>query len=379
MLTNHAAQKHSVTAISSPGDVLAQVRSKLAALERETLPALLAEQGILGGLSEHLLAMHGRGYSVQQMAGLLKQCNIHTSEDVLRAFLHKHWILRISSCEQQIAEYHRPEWLGHVERHTLIEQGLRKALDEGKGLVLHYQPQVDIGSGKLLGAEALLRWETNGQLVGPTEFIPVAEASGLIVDIGEWVLREACSEAKRWQESGLGNGEGIKIGVNLSVKQFSDNLPDAVHGILCDTGLPTSLLGLEITESFLADMHSLELLRTLRNTGIHLSIDDFGTGYSCLSQLGNLPLDTIKIDRSFVTELDRRAGHSPVVEAIINIADKLGMTTLAEGVETTSQATALMDMGCNVCQGYLFSKPLSSADFLRFAAREFSTDTRMAM
>jgi EAL domain-containing protein (putative c-di-GMP-specific phosphodiesterase class I) len=311
--------------------------------------------------------MYESSFSFEEISLFLGKCNITIPPDVIKEYFERAAIRRLAAVEQKIADYYRPEWNWPVERTASIEKGLRKSLDEGRGFVLHYQPQVNMYTGHVVGAEALIRWECNGTLVNPAEFIPVAEGSNLIVGIGEWALREACREAKRWKMLGLGGEQGIKIGVNLSVKQFSDELPGVVHGVLCDTGLSTNLLGLEITESFLADKRSLYLLHELSNNGIHLSIDDFGTGYSCLSQLNSMPLDTIKIDRSFVVGLEQARSTAPVVEAIINLAHKYDMTTLAEGVETEAQAESLKQMGCSVCQGYLYSRPLPAAEFVQFA------------
>lgn len=256
-----------------------------------------------------------------------------------------------------------------AERKAMIERGLHRALHAG-GLMLHYQPQVDLVTGKLLGAEALMRWNDNGTMMQPFEFIPVAEESGLIVQMGEWALREACRTGQIWRQMGLGEGLGIRIGVNLSVRQFTETLPELVFSILRETGLPPELLDLEITESFLAsDHHALDILRRLREGGVHLSVDDFGTGYSCLAYLKGLPLDTIKIDRSFVRDLGPSGSteNLAVVETIVTLANKLNMTTLAEGVECEEQAEALRALGCSVCQGYLYAKPLPEEEFMRYA------------
>lgn len=256
-----------------------------------------------------------------------------------------------------------------AERKTVIERGLHRALNSG-GLLLHFQPQIDLHTGALIGAEALMRWNDGGTLMQPGEFIPVAEESGLIVPMGEWALREACRKAEQWRRMGLGAGLGIRVGVNLSVRQFTDSLPEFVFSVLRDTGLPPELLDLEITESFLAnDRKAFDILHRLREGGVHLSVDDFGTGYSCLAYLKDLPLDTIKIDRSFVKDIDvvQDASNRTIVNAIVTMAQALGHSILAEGVETESQAQALRDMGVTTCQGFHYSRPLPVEQFEQFA------------
>lgn len=273
-----------------------------------------------------------------------------------------------SNGRNQFAFYTR-ELNSAAERKTMIERGLQRAL-KNDDLVLHYQPQIDLHTGQLVGAEALMRWNDNGTMMQPAEFIPVAEESGLIVAMGEWALREACRKGQQWRRMGLGAGVGVRVGVNLSVRQFTDSLPDLVFSILRDTGLPPELLDLEVTESFLAsDRNAVTILRKLQEGGVHLSVDDFGTGYSCLAYLKQLPLHTIKIDRSFVRELDDKDAHHnrAVVETIITLADKLGRSTLAEGVETEAQAQALREMGVCHCQGFMYSRPLPELEFERFA------------
>lgn len=347
-------------------DFLDDVDARLSLIERTVIPPSAKMRQVLDRLSSRLFQLHEKGFTCKEIAGLLESYNIRVSAEMVKDYISHAQTKRLMSCEETIAHSYKPEWNAALERTALIERGLRQALRDERGLVLMYQPQVDIMTGEILGAEALLRWNFNGTMIRPVEFIPVAEAAGLIVPIGEWVLREACREAKRWQTMGFGGRRGIKMGVNLSVKQFSEKLPDIVHGILCDTNLPADMLGLEITESFLVGNGSLTVLNALRNSGIHLSIDDFGTGYSCLSHLKDLPLDTIKIDRAFVSDLGHGGSSSAVVSAIIDLAAKLNMDTLAEGVETPAQALALTAMGCRVCQGYLFSRPLSSGDFVEF-------------
>jgi EAL domain-containing protein (putative c-di-GMP-specific phosphodiesterase class I) len=315
---------------------LDSAREVLLRAERNLSPVSIRERAILDRLEGPIFALLEKGFSF---------------DEVSRIF-------------QRLSD--RPQHSAAAERSALLEQGLRQALRDQEGLHLHYQPQVNMRTGEVLGAEALLRWNFNGTAISPSEFIPIAEDSCLIAPIGEWVLREACREAKRWEAMGLGGTRGIKMSVNLSVKQVSDELPDLVHGLLCDAGLRTHLLGLEITESLLVGSGSVGILHQLRESGVHLSIDDFGTGYSCLAELQDLPVDTIKIDRAFVKGLGTNDHSSVMVEIIIDLAKKLGMTTLAEGVETQEQADALLKLGCTVCQGFFYSRALPGDEFVQF-------------
>ncbi len=278
--------------------LLARTKQRLSEAEAASLESPGSQLGVLEDLADQLLAMRAKGFAHQRLVSILAQCGISIGVDGLDAFLKHAWMARMYACEQQISEHCRRGNAVNLERAGFIERGLRQALREGNGLALHYQPQVDMGTGAVVGAEALLRWHHGSDLISPTEFIPVAEESSLIQDLGAWVLHEACREAMRWQRLGLGQGRGIKVAVNLSVKQFTERLPGVVHGALCDAGLRVGLLGLEITESFLAEDRTEGLLHSLHDAGLHLSIDDFGTGYSCLSRVSKLPLDTIKIDRA---------------------------------------------------------------------------------
>jgi EAL domain-containing protein (putative c-di-GMP-specific phosphodiesterase class I) len=321
------------------------------------------ECSLLDRLLDQILMLRSKGFLFEEISKFLLVHNISLSAEVIHDYCESVLDKHVRKMEGEIEILRKPEW---SEQFALIERGLRESITNDHGFVLHYQPQIDILTHKVVGAEALVRWEFNGSLVSSSDFIPVAENTGLINHIGEWVLREACKESKRWLYSGLNEGRGIKVSVNLSVKQFSNSLPNIIHGILCDVDLPIRLLGLEITESFLVGKESFGMLHALRESGLHMSIDDFGTGYSCLSQLKNLPLDTIKIDRAFVQDI--HFGHtSAVVDAIISMANKMGMDTLAEGVETEEQASYLRNHGCTVFQGYLYSKPLPGKEFVAFA------------
>lgn len=245
----------------------------------------------------------------------------------------------------------------------LIRSGLRRALERGE-FELHYEPQISLATGKIVGAEALIRWRHPEQgLVHPAKFIHIAEESGLIVPIGEWVLKEACRQGVEWAEQGL---EGLTIAVNLSVMQFRrGDLEKTVIQALDESGMDPRLLELELTESVLIqDVENvLGSMHELKALGVKLSIDDFGTGYSSLSYLKRLDVDKLKIDKSFVCDLVRDADDRAIVNAIIQIARSLNLTTLAEGVEDAKIYAALKEMGCDECQGFYFSRPGNAENF----------------
>jgi diguanylate cyclase (GGDEF)-like protein/PAS domain S-box-containing protein len=251
-----------------------------------------------------------------------------------------------------------------------LEADLRGAVAQGQ-LVLLYQPVVDLQTGELAGAEALVRWDhpTRGRL-GPGVFIPLAEETGLIDEIGTWVLRTACVEVARW--AGLARGAVPRVSINLSVRQVADpQLPWTVQAAMAQAGASPVWVTLELTESLLLQntVAVLERLHALRALGVGISIDDFGTGYSSLAYLQEFPVSYIKIDRSFVTPLDDPARGSGVVRAIIEIARALGMTTVAEGIETPTQLKRLRDLGCPLAQGFLFARPLEAAAMEELVAR----------
>ena len=256
-----------------------------------------------------------------------------------------------------------------INVHTLeliaLESDLRHAL-EREEFLLHYQPKVDVGSNRIVGMEALVRWQRPGQeLIAPARFIPLAEETGLIVPIGEWVLKTACLQNKAWQDQGLPR---LRIAVNLSPRQFAHpSLLQDVARVLADTRLDPVWLEFEITESMVIrdPEHAVSLLRSLKEMGIHLSIDDFGTGYSSLSYLKRFPLNSVKIDRSFIQDLPGDSNHTEITQAIIAMAHSLRLGAIAEGVETEEQLRFLRLHGCNQMQGYLFSKPLPADQFLR--------------
>ena len=243
-----------------------------------------------------------------------------------------------------------------------LETELRRAIDYDE-FRIHYQPIVSLKSGKIRGFEALVRWQHPQRgLVSPGEFIPIAEETGLIVPIGWWVLREACRQMHEWQVKFPANS-ALTISVNISGKQFSQaDLIQQIKQILQETGLKSHFLKLEITESVLMENAKsvAATLTELHALGIRLSIDDFGTGYSSLSYLHQFPIDTLKIDRSFVNEVDVDAEKIQIARTIIALAWSLGMDVVAEGVETKKQMYQLQALSCEFGQGYLFSKPLDS-------------------
>ncbi|NTF91344.1 EAL domain-containing protein [Agrobacterium rhizogenes] len=242
---------------------------------------------------------------------------------------------------------------------------LRQALLRDE-FVLHYQPQVDVRTGRIVAAEALIRWNHSSEgLVYPGDFIALAEETGLIVPIGEWVLKTACRQAKAWQDQGR---EPIRISVNVSARQFQEKrLIETVATALSESGLDPIWLELEITESLIMKdlAGSIARMQELETLGVKLAVDDFGTGYSSLSALKRFPLSRLKIDRSFIADIPHDADDMAITAAIISLAQKLGLEVIAEGVETEEQARFLVESGCNEIQGYLFSRPVEEAQFNR--------------
>jgi diguanylate cyclase (GGDEF)-like protein len=257
-----------------------------------------------------------------------------------------------------------------------MENHLRRALDRDE-LLLHYQPKIDASSGRIVGAEALLRWEhPELGLVSPAQFIPLAEETGLIKPIGEWVLATACRQNRQWQDAGHA---ALPISVNMSAANFrAGNLPELVDRALAASRLAPGLLELEMTESLL--MHhveeTMELLHRLKAAGVRLSIDDFGTGYSSLNYLKRFPLDVLKIDRSFVTDVATNAGDKAITSAIVALAQSLDLGVVAEGVETRVQAALLQSLGCQIMQGFYYSRPVPPADFETLLATHGGTILR---
>jgi EAL domain-containing protein (putative c-di-GMP-specific phosphodiesterase class I) len=244
-----------------------------------------------------------------------------------------------------------------------LEARLRHAI-EHQELRIFYQPQVDIDSGHIVGAEALVRWQdpVHG-LIPPIQFIPIAEETGLILAIGEWVLRETCRQGRQWLDAGL---PSLTLAVNVSPHQFRrSDICDLVVTVLSETGFPANQLELEITESGLMDNqdNASTILNSLRAHGIRLAIDDFGTGYSSLAYLKHFPLDVLKIDKSFIDDIPFHQDDMEIAATIVAMGHILGFKVLAEGVETPAQLAFLQEKGCDMYQGYIHSKPVPAHEF----------------
>jgi EAL domain-containing protein (putative c-di-GMP-specific phosphodiesterase class I) len=285
-------------------------------------------------------------------------------------------------------QFYAREMNASVEEKLVLLDGLRNAVQatvEGaadNGFRLLYQPKLDLRSGRLFGVEALIRWQhPEHGMVPPQRFIGLAEESGLIVEIGDWVVREACRQARAWADAGL---PPVTMSVNVSARQFEEaRLVERVAAALRDSRLAPELLELEVTESLIMrDLQkSVARMRELEAMGVALSIDDFGTGYSSLSSLKTFPISRLKIDKSFVRELADNPDDQAIAMAVISLGHKLNLRVIAEGVETEQQRDFLRENECDEMQGYLFSKPVAAdaiVDMLEAYALELEQPKRLA-
>lgn len=331
----------------------------------EIVDITIVTKKILGLLNEQTFILEGSeivttasiGISLfpmdgQNMETLLKNADVAMYEAKKKGRNNYHFFS--ATLAQQIDQRHR------------MEINLRRAIKEEQ-LHLVYQPQIDLGSGKVTGLEALARWQCPGEgSISPAQFIPLAEETGLIRPLGEWILRTACRQAVTWQQ---GNPTGPRVAVNLSAKQFfQPDLVQSIQEILKDTGLPPQRLELELTEGvFLENIEAAgEALMALKHLGIRISIDDFGTGYSSLYYLKKLPIDRIKIAQEFVRDIESDESSRAIIKATIAMAQSLGSEIIAEGVETREQLSFLLSLGCQVVQGYYFSKPMEDRNIAQF-------------
>ncbi len=268
-------------------------------------------------------------------------------------------------------QFYQPRMREKLRDKVALLRALETALDK-REFRLHYQPQVACSDGRLVGVEALLRWQHPERgLVGPVEFIPLAEESGLIVPIGAWVLRESCRQLQQWRLQGKLN---MRIAVNFSAFQFrQQDTAEIVAAMLNEFELPAHCLEIEITETALMQDASaaLQALNALHDLGVSIALDDFGTGYSSLSYIKRFPVDVLKIDRAFVCDLPHDEDDAAIVHAIIAIAEKLRLSVIAEGVETAEQLTFLQKAGCDLLQGYFIQRPVPAAEILDFAQSSF--------
>jgi predicted signal transduction protein with EAL and GGDEF domain len=278
------------------------------------------------------------------------------------------------SAGRRTYRFFEPEMDARVRARRVLEMDLRQAISDG-AFEVHYQPCVNLRDNKITGCEALLRWRHSERgMISPAEFIPIAEETGLINQLGEWVLTTACAEATTWPDH-------IKLAVNVSPVQFkSGTLALKIVAALAASGLPASRLELEITEAVLIrdDEAALAILHQLRAIGVGIALDDFGTGYSSLSYLQRFPFDKIKIDRCFVNDIAEPDGSSCIVQAVVNIAAARQMTTTAEGVETQQQRELLRALGCAEMQGYLFSPAKPAAEIRQLFDREPSAAVNLS-
>jgi len=273
-------------------------------------------------------------------------------------------------------QFYSQEMTNAAFKHIKLEYGLRQALSNDQ-LQVYYQPKLCVQTGRVVGAEALLRWQhPEDGFISPQDFIPVAEESGLIVEIGDWVLQRACDDAASWRRQGL-SFEHVAVNISGVQVQHAEFMR-SVEGALAASGLPADCLELEITENFLMKdaEASAVLLEDLRRLGISIAIDDFGTGYSSLAYLTRFPVDKLKIDRGFIGKICSDDQNAEIAHAIINLGHSLEMKVVAEGVETQQQLAILKEEDCDEGQGYLFARPLPIEEFVDFLRRP-PLDNRM--
>ncbi|NOU24744.1 MAG: EAL domain-containing protein [Methylotenera sp.] len=321
---------------------------------------------IIGIVSEPF-ELDGRRYSVGASIGISVYPNDATDSNAL--LRQADLAMYQAKSKRSGFEYFSEDMNELAHEQLQIENGLRQALEKGE-LLLMYQPKVDLRTNQVVGLEALVRWLTNkGVLTGPDKFIPIAEETGLIVPIGRFVIREACEQWVRWNDAGL---NPPAVAVNISPRQFSDlSLIGDILEIIKMTGMNPSMLNIEITES--ATMEdpemTMEILAEMRALHLHLYIDDFGTGHSNLGQLRRLPIDAVKIDKSFINDVLTNNDDAEIVTAIINLAHALKLRVVSEGIETKEQLAFLRELGCDEIQGYLISKPISHSQVESFFNR----------
>lgn len=275
---------------------------------------------------------------------------------------------RAKSEGRNLYQFFTPEMNAKAKARLMLEQSLRRALDQQE-LSLHYQPQIDLRTRRIVGLEALMRWQhPTAGTVSPATFVPLLEETGLIVQVGAWVIEAACRQRAAWQRSGL-LADDCSLAVNISPRQFaSHSLVDLLQQSLTSNQLAPQMLEVELTEgSLMQDTEvTRRMLNDLKQLGVRLSVDDFGTGYSSLSYLKLFEIDTLKIDKSFVDKITTDKKDEAISASIVNLAHNLQMLVVAEGVETDAQLQMLQQMGCDIVQGYYFAKPMPQDELESF-------------
>lgn len=341
--------------------VVSVIKTEDINLKLNLLKTILSDKYEIKELSQHVLPPVTLSVSIGG-SYLDKETDVVDTSDTL---LKKAQVAMIYSKKQGGGQF--SIYTNNMESKNIadlqLENELREAIPN-KELVVHYQPKYSSETGEIVGAEALVRWydPRKQKLVPPLQFITIAEDIGIIGEIGKYVLRDACEEIEHWKKL----GKDIKISVNLSTKQFKESdLVESIKEIIECYDIPHKNIELEITESLLMDdvLNSVQILQELRDLGIRISIDDFGTGYSSLSYLKLIPTNTIKIDKSFVNNIESSSKDVAIVSTIIHLAHSLGCDVVAEGVETEEQFNILKKKNCDYVQGYYFSKPLQKSDF----------------
>ncbi len=335
--------------IQGPGDAVRVVRRLFAALAR---PIRLATSEVFITMSVGISISPDDGTDAEQILKNADTALYHAKEAGKNTF-----------------KFYQGFMNGIIRKHLRIERGLRKAIDRNEMLV-YYQPRIDVKTGDIVSMEALSRWrQTDKKIVPPGEFIPVAEDTGLIIPLGEWILRTACTQNKAWQISGH---PPVSISVNISAKQFlHERFLQTITDALTYSSLDPQYLELEITENILMKYakKTINILRKLKDMGIRLAMDDFGTGYSSFNYLIRFPLDVVKIDISFIENITDKPDHAAIVKAIISMAHSLNLKVVAEGVETVQQLDILREFGCDEIQGFLYSRPVTAEEFIKLFKR----------
>jgi diguanylate cyclase (GGDEF)-like protein/PAS domain S-box-containing protein len=326
----------------------------------DTMDVAAIAEKILCNLSQPYL-LDGLEHTITGSLGI----SIYPSDGVNSANLIRHADIAMYRAKEETNRFcfYAPGMGLHSRENLELEADLRRALERGE-LLVYYQPKVNMATGKIIGSEALLRWQHPEKgMISPSRFIPLAEETGMILPIGEWVLMEVCRQVEVWQRQDFAP---LPVAVNLSARQFRKiDLVDSVQRVLAETGTKPGLLELELTESMV--MHdpgaAVVTMQQLKNLGVKLALDDFGTGYSSLNYLRRFPVDCLKIDRSFIRDVPGDPSAAAVAASIVDIAQRLGLNSIAEGVETREQLDFLVECGCGGFQGFLFSAPVSGEDF----------------